>query len=201
MRIVLSYYLFVEYLLVSSVSIPNCLLIKELYHEETKTCFPPLEQGPCPVGQWLVLNSVFGTGVCISRLECKSGRLPVLEHSGGAVCGCPDGKEDFLGSCETLYTKSTCGEGWVLLPESFYVGHKICPSLFSCSSSDFCPAFQETKLEVSSRGTNRRTEEVEYIKELVCNNKSRVICCHDFNPFNLTNHGPSKSCVQEKSLL
>ena len=148
-----------------------------------------------------MLNSVSGTGVCVYQFECESGKLPVLDHGGGAVCGCPDGKEDFLGSCETLYTQSRYVEGWVLLPESFYVGHKICPSLFSCRSSDFCPGFQETKPEVSSRETNRRIEEVEYIKELVCNNKSRVICCHDFNPFNLTNHGPSKSCVQEKSLL
>ena len=181
MRIVLSFYLFVEYLLVSSVSIPNCLLIKELYHDETKTCFPPLEQGPCPVGQWLVLNSVFGTGVCISQFECESGKLPVLDRNRGAVCGCPDGKEIFLGSCEALYTQSMCGEGWVLLEESFYVGHKICPSLFSCRRIDFCSAFQQTKQEVSPKETNRRTEEVVYLKDLVCNKKSKAICCPDFN--------------------
>ena len=59
--------------------------------------------------------------------------------------------------------------GHVLLPESFYVGHKICPSLFSCRSSHVCPAFQETKPDLSSRRSNRRIEEVEYLKELVCN--------------------------------
>ena len=181
MRILLAFYLLFEHSLASSISIPKCLFKKELYHEETRTCFPPLEQGPCPVGQWLVLNSVSGTGECISQFKCESGKLPVLDRDGGAVCGCPYGKEIFLGSCETLYTPSICGEGWVLLPESFYVGHKICPSLFSCRSSGFCPAFQQTKQEVSPRGTNGRRKEVEYVKDLVCNKKSRAICCPDFN--------------------
>ena len=136
---VLTFYFLFEHSLVSSISTPKCLFKKELYHKETRSCFPPLEQGSFPVGQWLVLNSTSKTGVCIAQFDCESGKSPVLDHGGGAVCGCPEGKEIFLGSCETFYTQSSCGEGRILLPDNFYVGHKICPTFFSCRSIYLSP--------------------------------------------------------------
>ena len=109
MKILLVIYLSLKYALASSVSIPKCLFKKELYHEETQTCFPPLEQGPCPVGQWLVLNSTSSTGVCMDQFDCDSGQLPVLDHGGGAVCGCPEGQEIFLVHVK-LFTPRVCVE-------------------------------------------------------------------------------------------
>ena len=157
----------------------SCLMKGELYHEDTQTCFPPLGQGPCKVGEWVVLAGV--SGVCISKFVCNSGEIPVLDQAGGAVCGCPGGKERFHGSCETLYSQGVCGEGEVLLPKNFDIGRKICPSKFSCKMSDNCPAYKTTRAQAAPRGTNKRKEEVSFVKDMVCNKKARTICCPEEN--------------------
>ena len=178
---------------VYSISIPECLLEKKLYHEKTKTCVPPLEQGPCGDGQWVVLNSSSGAASCQRQFGCQDGGLPVLDHGGGAVCGCPEGQENFAGSCATLYTQSICGEGWVLLPESFYTGHKACPSMFSCQASSLCSVFKKTKQKISRKSKKRKYLEVKYLRELVCNKHTRAICCPDLNKESLLS---SKNLIQ-----
>ena len=157
----------------------SCLMKGELYHEDTQTCFPPLGQGPCKVGEWVVLAGV--SGVCRSKFVCNSGEIPVLDQAGGAVCGCPGGKERFLGSCETLYSQGVCGEGEVLLPKDFNIGRKICPSKFSCKMSNNCQTFKIMKTELAEQGTTRRNEQLVFLKEIVCNKKTRSVCCPDYN--------------------
>ena len=159
----------------------ECLLNAELYHEDTKVCFPPLTQGPCKTGEWVVLAGISGSGVCRSTFVCKTGEIPVLDPAGGALCGCPDGKERFLGSCETLYTQSVCGEGEILLPNNFNIGDPICPSKFSCKRSDKCLAYKTRATQCGPKGSNIREKQVAFLKDMVCNKKSRTICCIEEN--------------------
>ena len=123
-------------------AISTCLLKKEIYYEETDTCFPPLEQGPCPTDTWLVLDIISGKGMCRSRMECKDGAKPVLDPVAGAVCGCRNGKERFLGKCEALYTQSVCGDGWVLMPENVLLNSLECSSKFTSKEYEDCSSFE-----------------------------------------------------------
>ena len=172
-------FLFCEATFVSSHVSPSsaCLIRKELYHEETQTCFTPLEQGPCMAGEWLVMGSVAGmwavcrvvtiyhsiypgTGVCRPQFVCKNGERPALDPAGGAVCDCKDGKEKFGGSCEVLYSQSVCRQSQVLLPDNFkIVHHNIWPGKFTCKCSSNWSAFKAMKTEVAPKLTNRRKEQ------------------------------------------
>ena len=35
----------------------DCLIAYKIYHKQTRMCYEPFEQGPCPQGKWLVLGS------------------------------------------------------------------------------------------------------------------------------------------------
>ena len=185
----------------SSPSPHSCLMVGELYHEDTQTCFSPLSGGPCKMGEWIVLGGISGTGVCRSKVVCKKGEIPVLDQAGGAVCDCTDGKERVLGKCETLYTQGVCGEGEVLLPQSFNIGHKNCPSKFSCKTSDNCLAYKAANKQAAKNGTNERELQISFLKEMVCNKKAKTICCPEenskslFSPANLI-----QSLVTAKSI-
>ena len=160
-----------------------CLMKKQLYHEETKACFPPLDQGPCMAGEWLVLASASGTstGVCSQKFVCETGERPFLYPAGGAVCGCMDGKEKFVGSCETLYSQSVCRKGQVLLLDKFVIGHHICPGQFSCKTTNDCRAFQAMKPELAPTGTKRRKEQQNFLQDLICDKNTRSVCCPDYD--------------------
>jgi len=176
-------FLLLEVSLANSKLSPHslCLLNKKLYHQDTQSCYHPLQQGPCSAGEWLVLGAVPGEGVCTTKIVCKPGLRPVLDPDGGAGCGCPEGQEQFGGSCETLYSSSVCGEGKILLPENFNIGNKICSNKFSSKKINNCPAFQTTKLEIARRGTHTRKLQVSYLKEIVCDKKTKAVCCPDYN--------------------
>jgi hypothetical protein len=137
-------------------NISTSLLKKELYHEHTYTCFSPLEQGPCLAGEWLVLDKVSGKGMCRSKKECKDGTNPVLDRDAGAVCGCLNGKEMFLGKCEAFYTQSVCLDGWVMMPENFLFNSLECSSKFMSKKYENCPAYQIAKNQLAEKGTMRR---------------------------------------------
>ena len=150
---------------------------KELYHEHTYTCFPPLEQGPCLLDEWLVLDKVSGKGICRPKMECTDGAKPVLDQVVGAVCGCRNGKERFLGKCEALYTQSVCSDGWVLMPENFLLNSLVCSSKFRSKKYENCSSYQVAKKQLAVRGTNKRKHQKEYLKEMICSKKNRTICC------------------------
>ena len=123
----------------------DCLVVKKLYHKATRSCLTPFMQGPCPQGEWLVLEDVSGTGVCRPQTTCTDGRIPVLDQAEGTVCGCPPGREEVAGSCELLFSQSVCKEGQVLLPETQAVGSKTCSAGFSCRQAKDCEAFTVAK--------------------------------------------------------
>ena len=101
----------------NSIQLKYCLMKKELYHRATNTCIPPLQQGPCVPGEWLVLDGVHGEGVCRPKKECPLGREALLSPNEGVVCVCPDGQQEMRGSCENLFSQIICKKGEIFMPE------------------------------------------------------------------------------------
>ena len=179
-----------------SVSMEYCLLKKELYHRATNTCIPPLLQGPCIAGEWLVLDGVHGEGVCRPVRECPPGREALLSPTEGVVCGCPDGQEEIEGSCENLFSQSICKRGEVLMPEYLNHGRETCSAGFSCTQSASCTGFTVAKTELSKKGSLRRKEKIRFLKELVCSRDPKSICCPDNNNDSLlTSHNIIQSMM------
>ena len=182
----------------------ECLLHGDLYHKESKLCHTPFMQGPCKFGDWIVLDGSSGHGVCSPEFDCEHGKMPVLDPAGGESCGCVDGKEKVLGSCQTLFTQSICKEGEILLPNNFKMGEPICPDNFSCEPIGNCPAYEGREREYGLKGSNTRREQVQLIKDMVCNKASRTICCRKekrkalFTPENLIEMmtEPKARCVK-----
>ena len=161
----------------NSSSIQSCLMQKELYSRDTKTCWPPLLKGPCPPGEWVVLQGVEGEGVCMPRVKCPAGRVAFLNPEGGVACHCPDGEEDVGGSCEQVFSQGSCQEGEVLMPKSLTVGSGVCSAGFSCKKSGDCPAFSH----IDRKETRSNKVQLGFLKDMVCNKRSRSLCCPENN--------------------
>ena len=160
-------------------STTTCLMMKKLYHIPTNTCLTPLLQGPCTEGEWVVMEGSSNTGVCRPRTICTVGRTAALNPSGGVVCACPEGMEEVSRSCELLFSQNMCKKGEILMPDTFAVGSKICSAGFSCIPAKDCEAFQKAKKEVWEKGTWKRKEQMKFLREMICDNKSRSICSPD----------------------
>ena len=119
--------------------------------------------------------------VCRPQTTCTDGRIPVLDQVEGAVCGCPPGKEEVAGSCELLFSQSVCKEGQVLMPETQAVGSKTCSAGFSCRQAKDCEAFTVAKSMMGKKGTIIREGQFRFLKEMICNKKTKSICCPDAN--------------------
>ena len=158
--------------------IANCLLRKALYHFPTSSCASPLTSSICPETEGLVHDSTPGVGICAPRTSCPIGEVPVLDLEGGVRCSCPYGTHRMEGSCHHVFTRAGCRKGTLLLPENFKFGHKVCSHKFSCTASHKCKSYQVTKREIEGKMTE---VESKYLKELVCQKKSKSICCPDSN--------------------
>ena len=176
----------------------DCLVRNHLYHEDTGSCYKPLEQGPCGKGEWLSLDSPYtgcmgnfiltlyhyiistGKGVCQPELSCISGKEPFLSPDGGAFCDCEEGKEMYKGKCEALFTVHSCNKGEVLVPEDF-MRERNCPNQFSCKDPDKCQGFIDAKEELEKDQGKSHNESRQFLQELLCKRNSRRICCPDFD--------------------
>jgi hypothetical protein len=117
-----------------------------------------------------------GAGKCETRLTCNFDEHPYLNPDGGAFCDCEEGKERFHGKCATKFAERGCQPGYVLLSKN-YQRKNYCPNKFFCTESKNCPGFSAAKQEIGLKNRNKRNEAITFLKSIVCEKKSKKMCC------------------------
>ena len=176
-------FLFIMSLLFSSVycltsHIDDCLISGMVWHNSSSACVPLLEQGPCSIGQHVVLGPQF-EGICQAHKKCKEGEIEIISTNFTITCGCPDGEIKQDAKCQNLFTQGSCSSGYVLIAKESET--LLCPENFDCVESLKCKSYQLAKKVFVEASDSSKIILKNHLKQLVCTKEGMKICCPQSN--------------------
>ena len=94
-------------------------------------------------------------------------------------CGCPDGEIKYGGKCHLLFTQGFCSGGAILVPEKDEFS--LCPAHFECVERSKCEPYQLAREEFRSASGPRKLYLKAHLRNLICNEQEKKICCPQSN--------------------